>query len=98
MIPPSTVASNWEIDATGIVERVMDGDTFHAVPLGRVRLADIDTPEVGEPGAQEATDCLTSLVYRRLVYLDVDDLHGRTFTDASSPWSTSAITRRTCST
>ncbi len=69
-------ASDWEIDARGTVDRIVDGDTFHAVPVGRVRLADIDTPEVGEPGAKEATEYLASLVHLRLVYLDVDDLHG----------------------
>ena len=41
-----------------------------------MRLADVDTPEVGKPGADEATDYLTSLLYRRLVYPDIEDLSG----------------------
>lgn len=68
-------SAGWEIDATVTVTRVIDGDTFDAVPIGRVRLADINAPEVGEAGAQEATAFLTSLVGSRVVYLDIDDVH-----------------------
>lgn len=71
-----TAASGWEIDATGFVTRVIDGDTFATDSIGRVRPADIDTPEVGKPGAAEATSYLIVLVYRRWVYLDGDDLSG----------------------
>lgn len=67
--------SGWEIDATAFVTRVIDGDTFVADPVGRVRLADIDAPEVGEPGAREAMAYLIALVYRRWVHLDIDDLY-----------------------
>ena len=73
-VASGAVATGWEVDETAFVSRVVDGDTLHATRLGVVRLADIDTPEVGEPGAQEATDYLTSLVHGRQVYLDVDDL------------------------
>ncbi len=66
----------WEIDEVGTVTRVVDGDTFDAAPVGRVRLADINTPEVGQLGAREATDHLSSLIRNRRVYLDVDDLYG----------------------
>lgn len=69
--------ADWEIDETGAVNHIVDGDTFDAVPMGRVRLADIDTAEVGEPGARQATDYLASLIFNRLVYLDVDDRNGR---------------------
>ena len=72
---PEAAASDWEVDRTGTVHHVIDGDTFDASPVGRVRLADIDTPETGQPGAQEATDYLGALVRNRVVYLDVDDLH-----------------------
>ena len=64
-----------EIDMIAMVYRVVDGDTFDAFPSGRVRLADVNTPEVGEPGYQEAKDALTSLLLNREVYLDIDDLH-----------------------
>ncbi len=67
-------ASAWEIDATDVVDRVIDGDTFDTVSLGRVRLADIDTPEVGEPGADKATDFLADLVLYEEVHLDIDDV------------------------
>ncbi len=73
-VASGAVATGWEVDATAFVSRVVDGDTLHTTRLGVVRLADIDTPEVGEPGAQEATNYLTSLVLGRQVYLDVDDL------------------------
>ncbi len=76
-VASGAVATDWEIDATAFVSRVVDGDTLHAARLGVVRLADIDTPEVGEPGAREATNYLASLVLGRQVYLDMDDL-GRT--------------------
>ncbi len=66
----------WEIDEVGTVTRVVDGDTFDAAPVGRVRLADINTPEVGRLGAREATDHLSSLIRNRVVYLDVDDVYG----------------------
>lgn len=76
-VGPAASTSSWEIDATAFVTRVIDGDTFDAEPVGRVRLADIDTPERGEPGAAEATAYLRSLVHRQWVYLDVDGLQGR---------------------
>ncbi len=66
----------WEIDEVATVTRVVDGDTFDAAPVGRIRLADINTPEVGRLGAREATDHLSSLIRNRRVYLDVDDLYG----------------------
>lgn len=48
---------------------------FDALPVGRVRLADIDAPELGEPGDKEAKDALTAFTLRKKVYLDVDDLY-----------------------
>ncbi len=77
IVPPTTAAPRWEINATVFVTSVIDGDTFVADPVGSVRLADIDAPEVGELGAEEATAHLSSLVYHKRVYLDVDDLYGR---------------------
>ncbi len=72
----STPVSAWEKVATGTVERVIDGDTFDVSPVGRVRLADINAPEIGQSGAQEATEYLAFLVFDQLVYLDMDDVHG----------------------
>ncbi len=72
----TTATGDWEIDTTAFVTGVIDGDTFDTDFMGRVRLADIDAPEVGEPGAAEATSSLTSLIIRRWAHLDVDDHHG----------------------
>ena len=71
-----TSGSGWEIDEVGTVTRIVDGDTFDATPVGRILLADVNTPEVGRLGAREATDYLSSLILKRVVYLDVDDLSG----------------------
>ncbi len=67
---------HYEIDSTAYVTGVIDGDTFDSDFMGRVRLADIDAPEVGETGAAEATAYLTSLIHRQFVYLDIDDMYG----------------------
>jgi len=77
MFAPTVQASvsSAKIDASAVVYKVVDGDTFDAFPVGRVRLADVNTPEVGEPGYYEAKDFLSSLIYGRRVYLDVDDLY-----------------------
>lgn len=64
-----------EIDATTIVDWVIDGDTFDTTSGDRVRLADIDAPESGEPGYYDAKNSLISLVYGKTVYLDIDDIY-----------------------
>jgi len=64
-----------EVDLIATVYRVIDGDTFDAFPSGRVRLADINAPELGEAGGQEAKDALANLILNKKVYLDVDDLY-----------------------
>jgi len=67
-------ASNIEIDKTGTVASVRDGDTFTMASGDKIRLADIDAPEldVPEPGAYAARNYLNSLIYLKTVYLDVD--------------------------
>ncbi len=67
----------FEIDATGNVYHVVDGDTIDVASFGRIRLADIDTPEVGQAGYHEAKDYTTSLVLNQQAYLDVDDVYGK---------------------
>ena len=69
------VVPGWafEVDATDSVVRVVDGDTFDTSANGRVRLADVDSRESGEPGFDEATDALTGMIGGREVLLDVDD-------------------------
>lgn len=66
-----------EIDVCADIYRVVDGDTFDVFPVGRVRLADIDAPELDTPEGEIARQALLSLVntYGSRVYLDVDDLY-----------------------
>lgn len=64
-----------EIDKTTVVSRVIDGDTFDATSGDRIRLADIDAPESGEYGHTDAKKSLTSLLYEKTVYLDIDDIY-----------------------
>ncbi|OYT47644.1 MAG: hypothetical protein B6U85_04755 [Desulfurococcales archaeon ex4484_42] len=68
-------SSGVEIDIIAKVYRVIDGDTFDAFPVGRVRLADVNAPERGEPGFWEATEALKQLVLGKQVFLDVDDIY-----------------------
>lgn len=74
-ISSSVSASSFEIDVSAYVYKVVDGDTFDAFPVGRVRLADVNTPERGRPGYLEAKKFLNLTVYKRWVYLDVDDVN-----------------------
>lgn len=96
LVPAGLVSygqSGLEVDASCIVTRVIDGDTFsciisevYSAGLGglgpgmeaRVRLADINAPELRpepEPGAVDATSMLSSLLRNGTVYLDVDDVY-----------------------
>ena len=57
------------------VVRVIDGDTIEVDIGGRlykVRYIGIDTPEIGRPGANEATAVNTQLVSGKTVYLEKD--------------------------
>jgi endonuclease YncB( thermonuclease family) len=84
-------------DALAIVVRVVDGDTFRAritcvsgafsgrISVGteyRVRLADVNAPELGTVEGERARRALESLIQGRTVMLDVDgvdvfDKYGR---------------------
>ena len=66
----------FEVDRTGTVSNIVDGDTIDVSSVGRIRLADIDTPEQGEPGYDAATNFISSLIYQKTVYIDVDDVYG----------------------
>jgi endonuclease YncB( thermonuclease family) len=72
-------ASLGEIDATAVVVKVHDGDTFtlDRVTNGSitVRLADVNAPELGQPLSYEARDFLKGLVLSKTVYLDIDDVY-----------------------
>jgi len=75
------VVPGWafEVDTTDSVVRVVDGDTFESAANGVVRLADVDSPERGQAGFEEATDALTGMIRNREVFLDVDDKGSTSF-------------------
>ncbi len=68
---------------TGVVNKVVDGDTVDVRGVGRVRVLGIDTPERGECGFGPATSYLKTLVLGRTVALvspdgsDDEDKYGR---------------------
>src|SRR3972149_7034727 len=66
MVSLVSVGVAFEVDATDSVTRVVDGDTFDTSANGRVRLADVDSPESYEPGFDGATDALAGMVGGRL--------------------------------
>jgi endonuclease YncB( thermonuclease family) len=64
-----------EIDTTARVKvsDVIDGDTFDAFPVGRIRLADVNAPEYNKTGYETSRNYLEELIGGKQVYLDVDD-------------------------
>jgi len=64
-----------EVDASSIATHIVDGDTFDISSRDRIRLADVDTPEWGEAGFDEASEFLSRLIFNKKVYLDIDDIH-----------------------
>ncbi len=54
--------SSGEVDATAIASWVVDGDTFDVTSGDRIRLADVDAPEYGESGYDDAKNFLISRV------------------------------------
>ncbi len=62
------------------VTRVIDGDTFKtASRKNPVRLANVNAPEKGRPGAAKASQDLRKLIYRKEVSIDTvaRDVYGR---------------------
>jgi len=55
-----------------VVERVIDGDTFMLTTGERVRFIGVDAPEIGEPGAAEATQFVRSKTLGQTVWLEAD--------------------------
>ena len=60
---------------SGIVIKVVDGDTFDVKEIGRIRLADVNTPEIDTEEGKEAKEHVKGLCDGKKVYLDIDDLH-----------------------
>jgi endonuclease YncB( thermonuclease family) len=67
-------AATIEIDQTGTVATVVDGSSFILSSMQTVRLADISTPQPGQPGYTEAKNYLTGIIQGKTVYLDTDNL------------------------
>jgi micrococcal nuclease len=62
------------------VTRVIDGDTFETAGRKRpIRLANVDTPEQGEPGYEAAKRDLERLIKGKIVEIDTKarDAYGR---------------------
>ena len=76
-------ANTGQTEATGFVtqcevERVVDGDTFVCRDGPRVRMLQIDTPEMGTCGGQWAKDALAGIFLRpgTVVQLEYDAVRG----------------------
>ena len=71
-----------DIELVGIVTKVVDGDTLDINGI-RIRLALVDTPEMNQPGYDQAKEFVESLCLGKKGELDVDsgqrrgDRHGR---------------------
>lgn len=72
---PPTEPIGWEVDAKGTTYHIVDGDTYDMTEIERVKLADINSPELGQNGSIEAKNYLISLIYNETIYLDIDDVY-----------------------
>ena len=79
------IACQAALDETyGVVANVIDGDTFDVTiqkadsrivsGMERVRLADVNSPELNSPQGSEARDFTYAVLMNKRVYLDIDDL------------------------
>ena len=60
---------------SGIVTTVIDGDTIDVEEVGRIRFADINTPEIDTEEGKAAKEYVKGLCEGKKVYRDIDDLH-----------------------
>ncbi len=82
----SIAASAAQDEAYGVVTNVLDGDTFDvtiekadsriASSVERIRLADVDSPEMDTPGGPTARDFTYAVLMNKRVFLDIDDRSG----------------------
>lgn len=56
------------------VTQVIDGDTFYASPGLRVRLSDLDAPELDRCGGKEAKKHLEKLILNKTVYIKTEGI------------------------
>jgi endonuclease YncB( thermonuclease family) len=71
-------------EASGVVTNVVDGDTFDvtiekgdakvAYRVERIRLADVDSPEMTSESGPAARDFTFAVLMNKKVFLDIDDL------------------------
>ena len=73
MLMLSAMAIALPDEISGVVTRVVDGDTIEVKDFGIVRLADIDAPERGTSEGHSAEQYATTWLQSNIVYLDVDD-------------------------
>ncbi|NJE43078.1 thermonuclease family protein [Thermococcus sp. GR6] len=79
----SGFVSAYEFEAYGKVIDVVDGDTiwfqsysgYHAGETFKIRLADINAPEIYTSDGKKAWRALTRLILGEYVYIDVDDIY-----------------------
>ncbi len=60
-------------EASGKCYKVVDGDTIWVDGIGKIRFVQVNTPEKGEDGYQEAKDYVKEKCLGKTVYLDIDD-------------------------
>jgi len=58
------------VDGPYRVSRVIDGDTIELANVGRLRFADLDAPELDEPGGPEARDRLAEEIEGQIVEVE----------------------------
>lgn len=68
-----TAASASPDEVSGVVLKVVDGDTFEIQGFGLVRLADIDSPEMGTIEGVHAREYALENLLGVQVFLDIDD-------------------------
>lgn len=73
IIPLAMALSN---EAAGPVTYVTDGDTIAVDGVGVVRLADVNSPELGAPGGAEAKEYTREQLLEKRVFLDLDNKTG----------------------
>jgi endonuclease YncB( thermonuclease family) len=84
LLPTLTLAAKSETGLQGRVVGVHDGDTFTLLQDGhqqiKVRLAEIDAPESKQPYGNKAKQELSSLIFGKIVTINIQDTdrYGRT--------------------